>query len=141
VRRLGVILVFAFLFLATGLLTFAATTSQGGDLTLAQARASYDQGVLFVDARTQATYDYLHIKGALLFYANAIEVPEFVIRLEKDAPVVVYCGSKKCHMSSILAKRLAKMGFKRIFKFEGGIRDWNEANYPMEGTALGPKTR
>ncbi|MFZ5827531.1 MAG: rhodanese-like domain-containing protein [Bacillota bacterium] len=48
----------------------------------------------------------------------------------KNAPIVLYCSSGR--MSEIAAKRLAELGYTRVFNVVGGMVAWQEAGYPLE---------
>ena len=52
----------------------------------------------------------------------------------KDAKVVVYCASFECNASPKAAQRLDQDGFTQVFDYAGGMRDWQEAGYPVETT-------
>ena len=45
----------------------------------------------------------------------------------KDRNVVVYCASFDCDASTKAAKKLEDAGFKCVFDYEGGTKDWMEA--------------
>jgi rhodanese-related sulfurtransferase len=52
----------------------------------------------------------------------------------KDKPIVVYCASFECPASKDAAQKLEKAGFTNVVAYEGGMKDWKEANYPVEGS-------
>ena len=49
-----------------------------------------------------------------------------------DEKIVVYCASFDCTASPKAAKALEQAGFTRVWDYEGGIKDWHEAGYPVE---------
>lgn len=51
----------------------------------------------------------------------------------KGRKIVVYCASFSCHASPTAAKKLEEMGYNNVYDYEGGIRDWEEAGYNLEG--------
>ncbi len=51
----------------------------------------------------------------------------------KSARVVLYCRSGS--MSSIAARALVKLGFTDVWNLDGGMIAWQEAGYPLAGTA------
>jgi rhodanese-related sulfurtransferase len=53
----------------------------------------------------------------------------------KDKPIVVYCASNECPASKNAAVKLEQAGFTNVRAYEGGMQDWKDANYPVEGTA------
>lgn len=48
-----------------------------------------------------------------------------------DEKIVVYCASFDCTASPKAAKALEQAGFTRVWDYEGGIKDWKEAGYPV----------
>ena len=42
------------------------------------------------------------------------------------------CASFECHASPMAAKRLDQMGYKNVYDYEGGMKDWKGAGYPVE---------
>ena len=95
------------------------------------AKAFYDRGVLFIDARDDKEFREGHIAGSKLAPAYPGEILRWVT---EDDPVVAYCGGGECDLSMNLAMEL--MGddwrFSRVFVFDGGLPQWIEAGYPVE---------
>lgn len=52
----------------------------------------------------------------------------------KDKKIVVYCASFECSASPKAARKLVEMGYKNVYDFEGGIKDWQDGGYPIEST-------
>ena len=50
---------------------------------------------------------------------------------DKDAKIILYCRSGR--MSTIAAEALAKSGYTNIWDLEGGMVEWEQAGYPIEG--------
>lgn len=44
----------------------------------------------------------------------------------KDRDVVVYCASFDCDASPRAARKLEQSGFRNVFDYEGGTKDWFE---------------
>ncbi|MBB5206293.1 PQQ-dependent catabolism-associated CXXCW motif protein [Inhella inkyongensis] len=55
----------------------------------------------------------------------------------KDKPVVTYCLNHDCWLSWNAAMRLAKIGYKNVFWYRGGIQSWRAAGLPVIETPLG----
>ena len=49
----------------------------------------------------------------------------------KDALIVTYCSNLKCPASRMLAKRLAKLGYRNILEYPYGIAGWIEAGHKV----------
>lgn len=111
------------------------------DITLAQAKALYDQGTMFVDARSAEEFAVKHIEGAVSLSLDAFsggKRPEALDILDPGARVVIYCGGGDCHASHDVAIRLNAFGFKLCYVMKDGIPAWEAAGYPvMQGEGGG----
>ena len=71
----------------------------------------------------------MHIPGSL-----NISAPEIAHELlDLDDEVVVYCSNPACAASVIAYTQLVDHGYKHVRRYAGGISDWEEAGYPVEG--------
>jgi rhodanese-related sulfurtransferase len=64
--------------------------------------------------------------------------PSFLQRVEqlvhdKGAKVVVYCADSECNASPRAARELEEAGFENVHDFEGGVAEWEEAGFHLEG--------
>ena len=74
-------------------------------------------------------YRAKHIPGSL-----HIDTPEKGIQyLNKDDVIVVYCSNPTCAASQYAYKLLEENGYHHISRYAGGIQEWEEAGYPLEG--------
>ncbi len=74
-------------------------------------------------------YRAMHIPGSL-----NISAPEIAHELlDLDDEVVVYCSNPGCAASVIEYDRLTAHGYKKVRRYAGGISDWEESGYPVEG--------
>jgi len=64
---------------------------------------------------------------------NQVEANLARLPADKSARVVLYCRSGR--MSSIAARALVKLGFTNVWNLDGGMIAWQEAGYPLAGTA------
>ena len=70
-----------------------------------------------------------HIPGSL----NATTIKEGLTLLEPDDEIVVYC-SGVTYPASIAAYRiLVDNEYKNVRRFAGGLLEWEDAGYPLEG--------
>jgi rhodanese-related sulfurtransferase len=78
-----------------------------------------------------------HIAGSDNVSVDDADFNAKVVELVGDMnrPVVVYCASSDCTASMQAAKKLEKAGFKNVWAYEGGMKDWKDADYPVEGSA------
>jgi len=64
---------------------------------------------------------------------NQVEASVARLPTDKSARVVLYCRSG--HMSGIAARALVKLGFTDVWNLDGGMIAWQQAGYPLAGTA------
>lgn len=79
------------------------------------------EGVVTVDVRTESEYKAGHIPGAILVVNEQIGDAAPAELPDKDATLLVYCRSGR--RSADAAKKLIKLGYKKVYDF-GGIIDW-----------------
>jgi rhodanese-related sulfurtransferase len=118
--------------------TPAPPAGKEGDITLAQARALYEQGVMFVDARSLAEFTAEHVEGAVHLPLESLEGgsrPAALDVLDPSGKVVIYCGGGDCHASHDVAIRLNALGFRNCYVMTDGFPGWKAAGYEVTGGA------
>ncbi len=77
------------------------------------------------------TWEYRakHIPGSLHFLTSE----ETLAKLSQDEEIVVYCSSYDCIASVLAYKYLVHHGYTHVRRYAGGILDWEEAGYLLEG--------
>ncbi|HMK56301.1 MAG TPA: rhodanese-like domain-containing protein [Dissulfurispiraceae bacterium] len=50
----------------------------------------------------------------------------------KDRVVVFYCGFTQCTRSHNAAMWAVKLGYKNVYRYPGGIKAWDQADYQVE---------
>lgn len=99
--------------------------------------------LLIVDTMPyEDSYKKQHIPGAVQI---EFPIPEMTLLDEKkkaalekllgpnkDRQVVFYCGFTKCTRSHNGALWAVKVGYKNVYRCPGGIKAWDEADYPVE---------
>ncbi len=98
------------------------------------AKVVFDNGAVFVDARSLADYAKGHIAGAIVLpawdYESHMEAFRNMVPL--DAVVVTYCTGRECDDSHVLAQELLMAGYNDVRVFIDGFPAWVEAGYPVE---------
>ena len=74
-------------------------------------------------------YSAKHIPGSLHFATPQ----DALASLAKDDEIVVYCSNPACSASVFAYEYLVRHGYKHVRRYAGGILDWEEAGYPLEG--------
>ncbi|MFQ6029661.1 MAG: rhodanese-like domain-containing protein [Dehalococcoidia bacterium] len=71
----------------------------------------------------------MHIPGSLQILATEIGHDG----LNVDDEIVVYCAHKACPASMIAYNRLKSLGYQNVRRYAGGVFEWEQAGYPVEG--------
>jgi 3-mercaptopyruvate sulfurtransferase SseA len=50
-----------------------------------------------------------------------------------DEDIVICCSNPVCIASIVRYQLLTRMGYNKIRRYSGGIADWEQAGYPLEG--------
>ncbi len=86
-----------------------------------------------VDVLDKDHFEKEHIRGAISLPLKEIEKNASKM-LKKSDTVVVYCASFDCQASTNAAEKLLTIGYKNVSDYKGGLKDYKEANLPMEGS-------
>ncbi|MCB0743005.1 MAG: rhodanese-like domain-containing protein [Ignavibacteriae bacterium] len=106
-------------------------TLRGIDISQA-IKLHNDNSAIFIDARDQWEFSESHISGA-------ISIPEFSFvgddsllnSITKESLIVVYCDGDDCDVSKRLAQELVELGYQETYVFLGGMKEWMEAELPI----------
>lgn len=96
--------------------------------------------LLLINVLEEHDFETRHIPGS----RNVPhESPKFVEQVSslagsKSRPIVVYCASKSCSASPTAAKKLEQAGFTNVTDFEGGVEEWKQAGFTLEGRTPAP---
>ena len=55
--------------------------------------------------------------------------------LDPDDEIIIHCSNPLCP-ASIIGYQLVSNGYKNVRRYAGGIQDWEEAGYPLEGNLV-----
>ena len=112
------------------------------EIEIDEAFEFWQDRITFLDARRTRYFEAGHIARA-----RAMSVWEgdfddkfttFINEAEFGEIYVVYCMSKNCEDSHMLAERLKGAGFTSIMVFRGGFPEWQKAAKPIETGAEEP---
>ncbi len=102
------------------------------DIRLDFAKALFDRGYQFIDARDEADYNAGTIKGAMnIPYHKLDDFKPKLEKMDKSKVFVCFCSSA-CDVSIDLAYAMAHMGFTKVYIFHGGWDEWKNAGYPLK---------
>jgi len=82
-----------------------------------------------VNALEEYKFRASHIPGSI----NLFRKEEIENTLGKNEHIVVYCTDAACNKSILLYSLLEVMGYRNIQRFAGGMREWADAGFPLEG--------
>jgi rhodanese-related sulfurtransferase len=117
------------------------TAIPGGTFVSAQdAKAQFDKGAKFVDARVAAEYAEKHIKGAVNVpykethpkVSKVDAADTFDVSKVPPGPVVFYCNGSPCWKAYKAAAAAIKAGHKQVYWFRDGIPAWDAKSFPSE---------
>ena len=87
-----------------------------------------------VMALAEWAYQAKHIPGSIHFAT----MKEAIQSLNKDDEIVVYCSDENCIASTALGQLLERNGYSHVLHYAGGLHDWEQAGFPLEGTWVQP---
>ena len=87
---------------------------------------------VLVDALAPMSFARSHLPGAINLPLEWVDdrgprkIPDL------DLEVVVYCVDVDCDSSVLVAERLIELGYRNVWHYPGGKRDWVEAGLPLD---------
>ncbi len=97
---------------------------------------------LLIDTLGEDSYSRAHLPGATVVDGHDDDFTATVEHIadSKDTKIVVYCSSFECKLSPMCARKLADAGFTNVVDYEGGLKDWAEHGFELEGEAVAEVT-
>ena len=84
-----------------------------------------------INVLDSALFEECHIKGSVNVPYN--QLAEYVQQFPKGTELVVYCAHYDCGLSRKAWHLLDTLGYTNIYAYEGGIVEWYQMGYPVEG--------
>ncbi len=87
--------------------------------------------IILLDARDEPEFQMEHIPSALNLPLNRFEAyyRKLESLLRKNRLIVTYCSEETCTDALLLAGKLFKRGFRQVFVYREGIREWIQSGY------------
>jgi len=85
-----------------------------------------------VNALGDWAYEAKRIPGSI----NISNMQDAKKMLDPDDEIIIYCSNPLCPASIIGYQILVRSGYKKVRRYAGGIQDWEEAGYPLEGNLV-----
>lgn len=97
-----------------------------------QLKAWYDQKkpMVVLDARSEKYFDGRLLPNARWLPAESSEKEISTALPNKEALIVVYCAGATCPASGWLYDKLQAMGYRNVYDYHDGLRDWVKRGYP-----------
>jgi rhodanese-related sulfurtransferase len=96
-----------------------------------ELKQKLDRGDKFklINALGEWAFNAKHIPGSI----NISKIEDAKKILNPSDEIIIYCSNPSCIASIIGYQHLTRMGYKNVKRYAGGIVDWEEAGYPLEG--------
>ena len=106
-------------------------------ITGRELKKKLDRGDRFklVMAMDQWHFESCRIPGSVLVPGKK----DALKLLGKDEEIVVYCSDDACFTSRAVADFLGRSGYEKVVHYPGGLHDWMDAGYPLEGSMISEK--
>lgn len=100
-------------------------------ITRDQLKEKIDRGEDFrlVNCLEEWMFRAKRIPGSIHFES----IKEALNSLDPKDEIIVYCSNPACTDSELYYQKLVDHGFQNVRRYEGGIADWEDAGYPLEG--------
>ncbi len=101
------------------------------EISAEELKAKLDRGDQF---RLVMTLGDLAFQGKHIPGSIDLHEPETLLEeLDPDEEIVVYCSDRLCPASMMAYNLLENRGYKHVQRFSGGLAEWEQAGYPLEG--------
>ncbi len=100
------------------------------NISIAQAKALFDQNVIFIDARPLHEYEAGHVPNAFFLSTETYHGSEVLEYLDPTSPMVIYCGGGACDASKNLVILLQQSGYMGGRIMHDGYPAWAAAGHP-----------
>ncbi|HJT24396.1 MAG TPA: rhodanese-like domain-containing protein [bacterium] len=97
-----------------------------------------DKNTVVLNVLPRGDYDKMHIKGShsLPWDKDPARLATVVEgRYGRDKFFITHCSGYSCQLGPDAAKALKAAGFKAD-DYPGGIQEWSEAGFPIEGSQV-----
>ena len=115
----------------------AAKPSTMKEMTRDELKVKLDRGDAFNLVMTLGEFAF---RGKHIPRSLNLHVPEDLLaKLDPQQETVVYCSDRLCPSSIMAYHFLDGRGYQKLWRYSGGLSDWEQAGYPLEGE-LAPQT-
>lgn len=90
-----------------------------------------NNGFLIINVLSEEYFNDCHIKYSVNVPLDSLS--EYAYGLDRHKHIVVYCASYTCSASRSAWYKLDEMGFDNVFAYEGGMAEWYQRGFSMQG--------
>jgi len=109
----------------------AAKPSTMKEMTRDELKVKLDRGDAFNLVMTLGEFAF---RGKHIPRSLNLHVPEDLLaKLDPQQETVVYCSDRLCPSSIMAYHFLDSRGYQKLWRYSGGLSDWEQAGYPLEG--------
>jgi rhodanese-related sulfurtransferase len=88
--------------------------------------------LLIIDSRKKTEYIKGHIEGAVnIINTKMTKVKLAGLAKNKESRILFYCNGDRCMRSGDAVKKSLLWGYKNIFWFRGGWKEWTDKRLPV----------
>lgn len=99
-----------------------------------QAKMAANPSLLVINVLSEKWYRDCHIAGSI-----NVPLDKLIYQMEqydRGQEVVVYCALDECDASEKAYVLLRCMGFERVVDYRGGVKEWFQSGYVVEGACV-----
>jgi rhodanese-related sulfurtransferase len=115
-------------------------------VTASEVVALRQRGVPVIDVRIAKEYNEKRIGGAILIpytekslkdvaFGAAMDEWAGPDKLNREQPVIFHCNGPECWKSYKAAKMALATGFKTVYRFRGGLPEWESRGVPVDSSS------
>ena len=99
------------------------------ELTAQEVRIKVEseEDVQLIMTLSPENFAVFHIPGSI----NICNIDHAKEQFPLDTKIIVYCSDRQCLSSYYAYHELKRSGYRNIWRFSGGLREWQEAGFPL----------
>ena len=88
------------------------------------------KGITLVDVLAEEIYEKIHIKGSINIPYTRLDHDAFT-KLDPRKIIITYSIDYECPVGRLAALKLREFGFRKVYYYPGGLKEWLEADLPV----------
>jgi rhodanese-related sulfurtransferase len=88
--------------------------------------------LFIIDSRQKSEFTKGHIEGAVNLLNTEMQREDLEILIpDKSTPILFYCNGERCLRSSDAIRKTLDWGYRNLFWFRGGWKEWTDKRMPV----------